>query len=92
MNLNAIVGILHREARAATYGAVAGLVVGKDAFTVMQGRPRNHMNSWVVAKDDKKPSKYDDDKIDPRLLGSIQEDGVLETTLELLDWLEDQGA
>ena len=92
MDLDLIVNALHREGQAASYGAVAGLVAGKDPFTVMQRRPRNHLNSWVVAKDDSRPSKYEEEDIDLRLLDSVQVHGVLETTAQLLDWLEEHGA
>lgn len=52
--------LLHRlqDARTrATYGAVAG-VVGGTAQSVMKGRPRNPLHSWVVNKQTKRPTHY----------------------------------
>jgi hypothetical protein len=84
--LTNIIARLHNAGRATTYSALAE-VVGGSAQSLMDGRPRNHLNSWVVSKTNYLPTGYALDQIDGRLLASLQANGVLEESADLQTWL-----
>ena len=84
-SLDAIVELLSRHHQRATYGAVAELV-GRVPRFVMQGRPRNRLNSWVVSQDTGLPSGYPEPMIHPQI---DERDTILTTAAELSAWLED---
>ena len=84
MNLDEIVNCLDKHGRRATYGAVGG-IVGLPARSVMHGRPKTTLNSWVVAKRDGKPSGFEVEHRDPRIASSS---APLSTSQELLTWLK----
>ena len=50
----------------ATYGAVAG-VVGGHPRSLMRGRPRDPLHSWVVNAQNGRPTRYRDDEMHPNL-------------------------
>ena len=79
----AIVEQLARYHQRATYGAVAGLV-GTSPRSVMQGRKRDWLHSWVVNQTDGLPSEYHELQIHPHLR---ERDRILATPEELRDWL-----
>lgn len=62
----AVVAILDRYGQRATYAALGG-VVGLPARSVMQGHPRSHANSWVVAAKSGLPSGYVESEWHPLL-------------------------
>ena len=64
--LDAVVAALARHQRRATYGAVAGLLARPATF-LMQGRPRDALNSWVVNAETGEPTGYTADQCDPWL-------------------------
>ena len=82
-SLDTIVGMLAKNRQRATYGAVAELT-GANPRTLMTGRPRNHLNSWIVAEKDGQPSKYAPEEIDPTLIVRM---GILNTRAGLEEWL-----
>lgn len=88
--LDEVLGVLHGKARAASYGAVAGIVGGSPRF-IMDGRPRDHLNSWVVNSVTSLPTDYAAHQIDPRLKASIDSQGVLDRPQDLDHWLDDNG-
>lgn len=51
----------------ATYGAVAA-VLGRPAWFLMRGRPRDPLHSWVVNAGTGLPTGYADDAVHPDLL------------------------
>ena len=67
----------------ATYGAVAA-VVGAAPRSVMRGRPRDPLHSWVVNAQTGLPTHYADDQVHADLLAH---DRVLATEDELRAWL-----
>jgi hypothetical protein len=83
VSLDDIVTKLNEGKQRATYGAVAG-VLGVSALTVMNDRPRNPLNSWVVAKHTSnpphfrrvrgRPTHYEDNQIDSDCLDQIRQD------------------
>lgn len=82
-SLDTIVGLLAKARQRATYGAVAELT-GANQRTLMKGRPKNHLNSWIVAEKDGQPSKYAPEEIDPTLIVRM---GILNTRAGLEEWL-----
>ena len=56
--LSAILAALDRHLQRATYAAVGG-VVGLPARSVMLGRPKTALNSWVVSKEKHLPTGYE---------------------------------
>lgn len=87
MNLDAIIDILHREGRAATYKAVAELV-GLHCRNVMDGRPRDAKNSWVINSMTLLPTYYEVHEINERLRGSVETHGVFRDANMLSEWLD----
>lgn len=87
--LDEVVAILHEKGRAATYGAVAGIVGGPPQF-VMQRRPRNPLNSWVVDAITNRPTGYEPAQIDARIQSSVDTYGVLDKPAALDEWLSQQ--
>ncbi|MEN0110692.1 MAG: hypothetical protein AAF805_08200 [Planctomycetota bacterium] len=87
----AILDALHRHGRAATYGAVAGLVAAT-ARNVMKTARQSDQCSWVVSAGTKRPTGYPPHRIDPRLPESVERHGVLRNPEELQDWLASVGA
>lgn len=85
-DLDGIIGMLFSRGRAASSGAVAALL-GVLPRALMQGRPRNPFNSWVVDTDHNRPTGYEIHEIDSRLESSIDEHGVLDSPTKLDDWL-----
>jgi hypothetical protein len=86
-SLDQILHALQRFQQRATYGAV-GAVVGWPARSVMLGRPRDPLHSWVVRKSDGQPTGYDDRQKDPDLLARSR---VITSGQELSAWLEAPG-
>jgi uncharacterized protein (DUF433 family) len=78
---------LHRQA--ATYDAVAALV-DSTALHVMKDYDRTARNSWVINKKSKRPTDYADQQLDPELLPSIAAKGIITTSDELKQWLENR--
>ena len=72
MTLDYVVGQLNLRKKRATYGAVAGIVGGLPRG-LMQHRPKNHLNSWVLSKADGLPTGYNKEQIHPDCLRSILE-------------------
>jgi hypothetical protein len=94
-----IIGLLDKHRQRATYGAVAGLV-GGTATSLMKGRPRCPLNSWVVAgstgvfksrsgvkirRRAGYPTGYHDDEIHPSLHGH---DTIIGNAEELQQWIQ----
>jgi hypothetical protein len=71
MTIDDIIARLNEGKRRATYGAV-GRFRDVPAQSVMKGRPRNRLNSWVVAKKNGRPTGYRDQDIHPDCLCQIQ--------------------
>ena len=79
--------LLHRldaGRQRATYGAVAGYLGGSARF-LMNGRPRNHLHSWVVSTKDGRPTRYPEEDVHPDLFAN---DRVLRSADELRAWLD----
>jgi len=94
MTVDQIVAKLSEEKQRATYKAVAG-ILGVLPRSVMMGRPRNHVNSWVVAATTQGESKrgwptaYEEGQIDPACLRQAQgqEDNIIDDADELRGFL-----
>ena len=56
-NVESISQVLNRKRIRATYGAVAA-IVGCNPQNVMQDRPNNHQNSWIVNGGTNLPTGY----------------------------------
>lgn len=82
-SVRAIVELLDRYHQRATYGAVAGLV-RTSPRSVMQGRKRDWLHSWVVNQSDGLPSEYHELQIHPKLR---ERERILVTPDELREWL-----
>jgi hypothetical protein len=81
--LDSIIGLLAKNRQRATYGAVAELT-GTSPRVLMNGRPKNHLNSWVVAEKNGQPTKYAPEQIDPTLIVRM---GILNSRTALEEWL-----
>ncbi len=81
--LDDVLNQLSRYRQRATYGAV-GELVGQPPMFLMNGRPRDAHNSWVVSKETRLPSKYEKYQMHPDLESRPM---VLETREELAHWL-----
>jgi hypothetical protein len=93
MDLDSIVARLHAKRQRASYGAVAALV-GVLPRGLMQGRPKNHEFSWVVAASGERrgwPTDYREDQIHPECLRQIRSghNNVIEDTDSLRRWLRE---
>lgn len=91
LSLDGIVAALKGRRQGATYGAVAGLL-GLLPIGLMNGRPRTHENSWVVAADGPtkgRPSGYEESEIDPDCLRQIRagQQNIIGTADFLKKWL-----
>lgn len=96
-NLDSVVAALNARHQRASYKAVADML-GQHANQLMQGRPRNPLNSWVVASSTCKregrrlgwPTGY----IDPECARQIEDDpdNFIRNADELREWLEDNCA
>lgn len=92
--LDGIVDQLSSHRRRATYAAVAQLL-GVIPRNLMANRPRSRRDSWVVAGssdgDSRRgwPTGYGDSQIDPECIRQISagDDNILETPMQLLEWL-----
>ena len=84
-SVDSIVSLLNQYHQRATYGAVAGLV-GSAPRSVMQGRKRGWLNSWVFNQDTGLPSEYAEPLVHPQI---AERDEILSTADELASWLED---
>jgi len=82
-DLDRIVSVLDRYMQRATYGAVAGLL-GVHPRSLMQGRDRSFVNSWVVSADSHLPTGYAPEEMHPRLAANPE---ILSTPLDLDAWL-----
>lgn len=82
--LGAILAVQDRHLQRATYAAVGG-VVGLPAQSVMQGRPKTAMNSWVVSKRTHLPTGYAALECHPRLTSNPR---VIQAPDELRAWLD----
>lgn len=85
-----VVRQLHKHGRRASYGSLTTVLgMQKGAYqaigNLMAKRPRNHLNSWVVAKRTGLPSGYDPNEIDPRLPKSGP---IIITPADLISWLK----
>ncbi len=92
MDLEGIVTKLDARKQRATYGAVAGIVGGL-ARGLMNGRPKNHKYSWVVAKTGQRrgwPTGYEKHQIHPDCLWQIYNgpENIIEDPEELITWLK----
>lgn len=87
----AILDALHQHGRAATYGAVAGLV-NSTPRNVMKTARQSDQCSWVVGAGSKRPTGYPSHRIDPRLPDSVERHGVLRNSEALQEWLASVGA
>jgi len=85
--LQRVLDQLHSRRRAATYGAVAG-VVGSTAQGVMSDRSRNPRHSWVVNSRRELPTGYSDAEMDDSLRRSIRDHGIIRTPEDLEEWLQ----
>ena len=81
--LDEVLVALDRRHQRATYAAVGG-VVGLPAQSVMQGRQKAAINSWVVSKKTHLPTGYAAGDCHPKLNSSRY---VIETADELQAWL-----
>jgi len=76
-DLDKIIARLSEQNQRASYGAIAGFLGGgATARYLMDGRPRNPENSWVVAAGGKfygKPSRYDEKDIHGECRRQIRE-------------------
>ena len=68
----------------ATYGAVAGVL---NAFprSLMRGRDRDPLHSWIVSASDGLPTGYRDDQCHADLLAN---DRVIQSADDLAAWLD----
>jgi hypothetical protein len=82
--LGAILAALGRHFQRATYAAVGG-VVGLPAQSVMQGRPKALVNSWVVSKRTHMPTGYSPAQCHPKLISNPY---VIQSRDELSAWLD----
>lgn len=83
-SLESIVALLNRYHQRATYGAVADLAGGIPR-SIMRGRPRNWLNSWVVNQETGLPTAYPVPKIHPAI---EERSHILSSATELRAWLE----
>jgi hypothetical protein len=81
--LDSILEMLQKNRQRATYGAVAAWL-SIPQRSLMQDRPKNQLNSWIVNKSTGLPTGYSRSAMHPELM---VKDGVLETEKELRDWL-----
>ena len=69
MPLDEVIAFLAEHHQRATYGAVAEYLGNQlPPIGLMNGRPRNYLNSWIVNADTHEPSGYLPEQIDPHLL------------------------
>ena len=82
--LTQILYTLQDARQRATYGAVAGVL---NAFprSLMQGRDRDPLHSWVVSQSDGQPTGYQDDQRHAELFAN---DHVIDSADELAAWLD----
>jgi hypothetical protein len=83
-HLGAILAALDRHLQRATYAAVGG-VVGLPAQSVMFGRPKTALNSWVVSKKKHLPTGYEAVECHGRLTTNSR---VIHSPDELRVWLD----
>ena len=84
MELMHVLLALQKGKTRATYGAVAGLL-GGSARSIMKGRPRDPLHSWVVSKQTGMPSGYEEEQRHEDLLSNsrvIVDPEALEAYLE----------
>lgn len=84
--LQQVLDRLQSHNRAASYGAVAGMV-GSTPQQVMAGRERNARHSWVVNTRTELPTGYTTEQMDQALLASIAAHGVIRIPEDLQDFL-----
>jgi hypothetical protein len=82
--LEEVLWLLNEHLQRATYGAV-GDKLGIPARFVMNNRPRNHSNCWVVDEHDELPTGYLKDQKHPDLLKTFY---VVHNLAELQEWLD----
>lgn len=83
MTLDELLDLLDRHHQRATFEAVAG-TLGIAPLEVMKGRARTPRHSWVVSGRTHRPPGYGRDQLHPDL---EEQTRVIETSLELRDWL-----
>jgi hypothetical protein len=83
-SLDAIVALLQKYHQRATYGAVAE-PIGRAPRSLMQGRRRSWLNSWVVNQDSGLLSEYATPMMDPHLRERAE---ILSTADALRTWLD----
>ena len=83
LTLDALVERLERHRQRTTYGAVADLL-GLNPLSMFVGYPFTPRNSWVVAKANGIPTKYDVSQMHPDLFSNPR---VIETATDLQEWL-----
>lgn len=82
-HLDQLLAKLQRHSQRAIYKAVGG-IVGLPALSVMKGRPKSKLNSWVVSKDNGLPTGYRKSERD----GNLEDhDEVICDPNELAMWL-----
>lgn len=83
VQLEGVLMALNQRLQRATYAAVGG-VVGLPAQSVMQGRQKAAMSSWVVSKKTHLPTGYAAGECHPKLTSNPH---VIQTADELRAWL-----
>ena len=83
--IDRIVETLDRSRQRATYGAVAA-VLGRPEASLMAGRPRSPLNSWIVRSDTGLPTGYPREQLHPDLL---RRENWIDDPSVLREWLED---
>ena len=84
MDLMHVLLALQKGKARATYGAVAGLL-GGSARSIMRGKPRDPLHSWVVSKQTGMPSGYEEEQRHEDLLSNSR---VIQGSEELEAYLE----
>lgn len=84
-DLDAIVTLLDRHRQRATYGAVAGLL-GTPQQSLMKGRPKTPLYSWVVNKEKALPTGYSKEEMHPALEARS---AVITDQEALAQWLQE---
>ncbi len=88
LDLDHVVQLRCAYEQRASYAAVAGCT-GGTAQRVMGDRPRNHLNSWVVAKKNGCPTGYQHTEIHPACRDQIRENwkNFISCPKKLRNWL-----
>jgi hypothetical protein len=80
--LDSLLDLFEKHHQRVTYGAVAAWL-SIPQRSLMQDRPKNKHNSWIVSKATGLPTGYAKSSMHPHLL---EHDHVIETEAELRKW------